>query len=540
MGFAPLTAPSAPGSPWRSGGVYLITGGAGGLGLIFAKAIAGETGRVTLILTGRSDLDSERRQAMEAIEALGARVDYRAVDITDRQAVAALLVAIVGDYGQLTGILHSAGVLEDQWIIKKNRQDFSRVLAPKVSGTAILDEASRDLPLDVFILFSSIAGALGNAGQSDYATANAFMDHYAQYRNQLVAQGRCSGRTLSIAWPLWAEGGMSVAAATERLLETTLGMVAMETASGIAALYHSLAGDGSQVMVLSGDGRRIRQTLLAETTASAPDDSRLEELETVIDGEGLYDQVEQALLQQISTTLKIPTTELDVDTPLDDYGFDSITFTELINRLNQQYSLSLTPTVLFEYSTVAAFARYLSDEHSAALVAALAVATKAPAVAPPVASPTATSPPVGRAARRRFVAGHAPTAEAFAPEPIAIIGLSGRFPEAETLDDFWHNLREGRDCIREIPPSRWDWQALYGDPQTEANKSNIKWGGLIGAIDHFDPLFFGISPREAQLMDPQQRLLMEYVWRVIEDAGYSAASLSGSQTGLFVGTIKSG
>ncbi|EIW16728.1 type I polyketide synthase, partial [Pelosinus fermentans] len=87
---------------------------------------------------------------------------------------------------------------------------------------------------------------------------------------------------------------------------------------------------------------------------------------------------------------------------------------------------------------------------------------------------------------------------------------------------------------------RWDWREYYGDPAKEVNKTNIKWGGFIDGVEEFDPLFFGISPREAELMDPQQRLLMTYVWKVIEDAGYSPQDLSGTQTGIFVGTGSSG
>lgn len=101
-------------------------------------------------------------------------------------------------------------------------------------------------------------------------------------------------------------------------------------------------------------------------------------------------------------------------------------------------------------------------------------------------------------------------------------------------------LSQGRDCISEIPKQRWDWREYYGDPNKEANKTNIKWGGFIEGVDEFDPLFFGISPKEAELMDPQQRLLMTYVWKAIEDAGYSSGSLSGTKTGIFVGTANSG
>jgi polyketide synthase PksN len=118
--------------------------------------------------------------------------------------------------------------------------------------------------------------------------------------------------------------------------------------------------------------------------------------------------------------------------------------------------------------------------------------------------------------------------------------MSGAFPEAGDLQQFWINLRDGKDCIREIPRTRWDWREWYGDPALQANKTNVRWGGFLDAIDEFDPLFFGISPREAELMDPQQRLLMTYAWKAIEDAGYSAQTLAGSQMGIFVGTDASG
>src|SRR5215467_4366529 len=118
--------------------------------------------------------------------------------------------------------------------------------------------------------------------------------------------------------------------------------------------------------------------------------------------------------------------------------------------------------------------------------------------------------------------------------------MSGRFPQAEDVDEFWKNLLAGKDCITEIPKQRWAWEAIYGDPRQQVNKTNIKWGGFISGVEEFDPLFFGISPREAELMDPQQRLLMIYVWKAIEDAGYAASSLSGTNTALFVGTRSSG
>ena len=123
-------------------------------------------------------------------------------------------------------------------------------------------------------------------------------------------------------------------------------------------------------------------------------------------------------------------------------------------------------------------------------------------------------------------------------EPIAIVGMSGRFPMAEDIEAYWKNLAEEKDCITEIPKDHWDWKAIYGDPEREENKSNVKWGGFIDGVYEFDPLFFGISPKEAQMMDPQQRLMMEYIWLALEDAGYSGQPI-GYNTGLFIGTASS-
>src|SRR5262249_26592247 len=116
-------------------------------------------------------------------------------------------------------------------------------------------------------------------------------------------------------------------------------------------------------------------------------------------------------------------------------------------------------------------------------------------------------------------------------EPIAIIGMSGKFPGADDLDKFWDNLKAGKDSIVEIPRERWDWRALYGDEKEDGSKCSVKWGAFIEGVDEFDPLFFGISPREAELIDPQQRLMMMCGWKAIEDAGYAAGQLWGSRTG---------
>ncbi|MGC9502006.1 beta-ketoacyl synthase N-terminal-like domain-containing protein, partial [Streptomyces sp. WG7] len=128
-----------------------------------------------------------------------------------------------------------------------------------------------------------------------------------------------------------------------------------------------------------------------------------------------------------------------------------------------------------------------------------------------------------------------------ANEPIAIVGMSCRFPgEVSGPDELWNLVAEGRDAISEFPTDRgWDFEELHGG-SGNAVVSTTTQGGFLQAAGHFDAEFFGISPREAVATDPQQRLLLETSWEALEHAGIDPASLSGSQVGVFVGASPSG
>ena len=193
--------------PWKEGGVYIITGGAGGLGLIYAKEIIARVKNAKVILTGRSKLNKEKENIIKEMKGSGSKVEYREADITDKEIVSKLIGDIKEKYGKIDGIIHSAGIIEDNYIVKKTTEEFKRVLQPKVTGLVNIDEATKDIPLEFIICFSSIS-AFGSQGQADYAAANAFMDAYTSYRNRLAETGERQGRTMSIRWPLWEEGGM--------------------------------------------------------------------------------------------------------------------------------------------------------------------------------------------------------------------------------------------------------------------------------------------------------------------------------------------
>src|SRR5690554_3758799 len=120
-------------------------------------------------------------------------------------------------------------------------------------------------------------------------------------------------------------------------------------------------------------------------------------------------------------------------------------------------------------------------------------------------------------------------------EPIAIIGMSCRFPGANNVEAYWHLLRTGQDAVRPVPENRWNVDEYTTSDDEDGDNKPIWYGGFLDDIDQFDPAFFGISPREATTLDPQQRLVLEVAWEALEHAAISPDSLNGSRTGVFLG-----
>ncbi|MCB2360141.1 SDR family NAD(P)-dependent oxidoreductase [Clostridium estertheticum] len=525
--------------PWKNNSTYLITGGLGELGLIFAREISQKVKNATLILLGRSNLSYEKELILEELRSTNCNVQYEQVDVGSKTSVYNLFDKIKDEHKSIGGILHCAGIIKDNFVINKKREEFLEVLIPKVLGLVNLDEASKSIPMDFFIVFSSIAGSFGNIGQIDYATANAFMDAFVKYRNELGEINQRSGNTISINWPLWKDGGMEITEGSAVMLKQNLGIVPIETSTGVSAFYRSLKIKENHVVVMEGNISKIREKFLTDKVAKETIAEVINNVE-ITNNSDIISKMKLALIQEVSKLLKVKTEDIDSYTELSDYGFDSITFTQFCNILNGEYKIDIAPTIFFEYSTIEAFVQYLVDEYMDVFSSYFITETKQTVT---IKEEKVQEPQFTR--RKRFTINESALTDESrlkdnSDELIAIVGVSGIFPMAADVEQFWANILEGKDCISEIPKERWDWKKYYGNPAHEKNKTNIKWGGFIDGVDEFDALFFGISPKEAELMDPQQRLIMTYIWKSIEDAGYSAKSLWGSKTGIFVGTTNSG
>ncbi|WP_319772093.1 non-ribosomal peptide synthetase [Breoghania sp.] len=533
------SAPEPASRPWRADGVYLITGGTGALGRALAGRILENAPGATVVLASRSTAEGD--VASWIAETTG--LHHIRADVSDKASVENLVREIRETHGKLDGVIHTAGVIRDEAFARKTGEQLAAVLAPKVSGAVALDAAIGDAPLDFLAFYSSISGVVGNIGQADYAAANAFLDAFAQARETRRLAGKCHGVTRSIAWPLWRDGGMRIDAAQEDLMRRTTGLVPMETDTGLDALCAALAGPASRVAVTPGDPARIRRFVggAFEVKPQATGGPQAASVRKPADPDRLRRPVLKALLEAASAQLKVLPDDIDVDVELTEYGFDSIGFTQFANRLNDLFDLELTPTLFFEYPVLEGLAGYLAEEETVAMAAALGLETDAEAEAEDAAvTPEPAPAPEPVQPVTASVPNAVQASATLSDDPIAIIGMSSQFPGAPDVEAFWEVLKEGRNCICEIPSDRWDWRDYWGDPVSEPGKGNVKWGGFISDIGAFDAAFFGISPPEARMMDPQQRLLLTESWRVMEDAGYAPSALAGSRTGVFVGTADMG
>lgn len=268
----------------------------------------------------------------------------------------------------------------------------------------------------------------------------------------------------------------------------------------------------------------------------------------------LLGALKESLVGDISDLFKIRREQIDLDEELSKYGLDSIAFVALSKRINAEYLLAISPTAFYENLTLRDLSQWLLKEHAEALKSYFASKRPADFLEKGRASkelgvgrvdredPSENASELLNPQRGGVAVGYRGTTrtQSLEQDAIAVIGMSGRFPLSEDVEALWRNLFEEKDCVTEIPNDRWNWQQIYGDPSKEDSKTNIKWGGFIEGIREFDPAFFGISPLDATLMDPQQRLLLIHVWKAIEDAGYAASDLGGSNAALFCAMGRSG
>ncbi|GFZ92472.1 polyketide synthase [Okeania sp. KiyG1] len=347
---------------------YLITGGLGALGLEVAQWMV-KQGAEHLILMGRSTPTQTAQKTIQELETAGANVSVLLGDISHQEDVAKIFQQIKASLPPLKGVIHAAGVLDDGLLQNLSWQQFSKVMAPKVQGTWYLHQFTKDLPLDFFVCFSSIASMLGSRGQGNYAAANGFMDTLVRYRRGVGLPG------LSINWGAWASAGMAASLDTHHQQRfDALGVSAIEPEMGMQALESLLSNSPSQIGVLPINWSKFAKQL--------PGKQKTPFLSNLISTEPLLTQKsafrEQLEVAAVSERQELLTTHLrsiiaktlgwtdkqkiGMRQRLFDLGLDSLMAVELKNRLESSLGTSLSSTLLFDYPTLEVLVEYLATD----------------------------------------------------------------------------------------------------------------------------------------------------------------------------------
>lgn len=254
--------------------------------------------------------------------------------------------------------------------------------------------------------------------------------------------------------------------------------------------------------------------------------------------------IEQDLLEEktieyfkdlISTLIQLPTHRIEAEAQMEKYGIDSVMVMQLTNQLEKIFG-SLSKTLFFEYQNIKELSEYFIQNHRETLVKELNISVQYQEELPELVPETVNKVPESVSLRNRFFTSPE-SGTTNRDEDLAIIGISGRYPMAKNLDEFWQNLKNARDCITEIPSERWNYRDFYNPEKGHKGTSYSKWGGFIEDFDKFDALFFNIAPRDAERIDPQERLFLEITSQTIEDAGYTIAELNKFEVGVFVGLM---
>ncbi|MEU0812582.1 SDR family NAD(P)-dependent oxidoreductase, partial [Streptomyces sp. NPDC005970] len=496
---------------WDPEGTVLITGGTGGLGGLLARHVVGARGARRVVLTSRRGAAAPGAEELRAeLSALGAEVSVVACDVADRDAVAGVLASIPAEH-PLTAVLHAAGVLDDGVVGTLTADRLGGVLRPKVDAAWHLHELTGDLDLAAFVMFSSLAGVMGNPGQANYAAANSALDALARTRRAAGLAGQ------SLVWGLWAhESGM-----TGKLTDTDIqrmsaaglppitgeeGMALFDAATScdepVVAPVHldipTLRAQPGVPGLLRGLVRTTRRVAASASVSASGAAAELNrQLAAVAPAERPRILVDVIRAQAAAVLGHASADAVEARREFRALGFDSLTAIELRNRLNTATGLRLPSTLVFDYPTPLVLADHLLSE---------LVGERGEVVVPAAATSGSMD------------------------DPIVIVGMSCRYPGGvRSPEDLWRLVAEGKDAIAELPTDR-GWQ-VYGDIDFE--------GGFLYDAPEFDAGFFGISPREAVAMDPQQRLLLETSWEVFERAGIDPAGLRGTDTGVFIGAASS-
>ncbi len=540
--YEPLKEIDSFSTTLKEKGLYLIAG-AGKLGIHLAEHLSQQY-NATVALTGRS----------EKIDLPNEKVVYYQTDLSNRDELTVTLDKIRSSLGEINGVIHTAGKLSDNFFLKKEADEFLSVLKPKVLGLLNLDELTKEDRLDFLVGFSSTSAVFGNIGQTDYALANGFIDEYLKHREVLRKKGSRHGLSLSFNWGLWKDGKMTMPKPIQERLKRKFGLDSIDLDMGIKAFEKLLGSNASQLVVVNGIPEKIKETFIHLNPKGKPYIVKPKNLNKnkIMNANILAQKTPLYLKGLIAKLTHLDISSISDDQEFEELGIDSVMILELNEELEKTFP-DLQKTLFFEYFSIKELAPYFIENYQEELMTLFEMKKEEILTDLSTEYSSPDSPSDLESPMLSFEEGKEDTVslesdmmsvpqtvqreQAYSSDDIAVIGLNGKYPQADNLIEFWDKLSKGVDCISEVPAERWDAEELYDETGSVEGKATSKWGGFVNDIDKFDPLFFNISPAEAELLDPQERLFLQSLWHTMEDAGYTRKALENKKVGVFVGVM---
>ncbi len=528
MDYAPTPAGDAAPIEVADGGVYLITGGLGPVGRLIAGHLGAAAKDVTTVLVGRGGLPPEdewdaipadgeakslatRIAGVKLLRDNGINAVPAAADVTDEAQLRALVEDVKATHGRLDGVVHLAAVTDAGTFgpISDLRAESVAIHLDggKTRGTAAIERVLADHPVDFCVLFSSMSSVLGGIGFAAYVAANSYLDA-VPYRHR----GETT-RWLAINWDTWISTAEMVDGGGIGDLGASMVEYSMTETEALAAFDRVLANPVPRTVISAGElPKRITQWLVKDgSDAPRSVGARMPRPALAQEFVPPTGERQRRLAEVWEDMLGID--GVGARDNFFDLGGTSLMGLQMVKRIQKVTGVAVSAVNLFEAPTVHAMATLVEQKGAAAPKPKAAPAPRKVAVS----EPARHADPVGRDHR----------------DAIAIIGMTGRFPGAPTVGQFWANLRDGVESVTTFTEEELRANGVPAD--IAAAPTYVPKRPVLDNVRGFDAGFFGFSPREAEITDPQHRIFLECCWEVLEQGGYGAGDHRG-RVGVFGGT----
>ncbi len=519
---------------FRQNGVYMVIGGLGGIGFTISKYLS-LTYNAKLILVSRTKLPSrdqwddiladsqnplkEKIVRLRELDQLHSEYLTYAGDAEDSERIHEIVENVKCHYGKLNGVIYTGGAPGGGVLQLKERKVASKVLDSRIKASLAITEAIRGEDVDLLVLTSSINGVIGGYASSDFCSANSFMDYMTKY-NEIEN----NIHTVAIAWDTWREVGVKLKTEAPKqikdlwLSSLELGLTANEGTEiferVISSRLSNVIVSTSDLNALIKDSFSLIPRVLEEMDYNLQKKDKVNENERTVSDDLLVNSgVQEKCINILKYVFGLDA--IDEKESFFDIGGNSLLAIQVAAKLKNAFQIDISPVIIYEQVTIEGIINYIQSQLNEEVPESNVAMDHSIIMAEGV---------------------NKESVEDISDDDIAIISMSGRFPGADTIQQFWDNLIAGKESLTHFTDDELREAGIRENLIQNPNYVKVK--PTIETIDLFDAEYFEFTPREAEIMGPNHRLLLEIAWEALYKAGYMDKK-AGKSVGVFVGENES-